>query len=111
MTPTLALWSLTLLALCISISALYAALRSWALSRSSRLSVLSTRLSEVEGSVDTIAASIRGLKARIGMQEVRARRRNESEEVDPEALDGAEFRRKTNAALAAGHITAIQQRR
>lgn len=111
MTTMQALWSLTLLALCISTFAAAVALRSLALSRSSRLSVLSTRLSEVEGSVDAIAASIRGLKSRIGMQEVRARRRaQDGPEVDPETDDGAEFRRKTNAALAAGQISALPRR-
>jgi hypothetical protein len=109
MTITLAQWSLSFLALCISTFALLVAFRSLALSRSSRLSVLSTRLSEVEGSVDAIAASIRGLKARIGMAEVRAKRRTEEPEVDLETDDGAEFRRKTNAALAAGQISVIRR--
>lgn len=114
MTNTLAAWLLTWVALSISISALFVGLRSLALYRSSRHSALSTRLQEVEETTDTLAASIRGLKARIGMAEVRAKRRGESDpepdQIDPTAAQGAEFRRKMNAAIAAGQVSALPRR-
>lgn len=105
---------LTWVALSLSISALLVALRILALYRSSRPSALSMRLQETEDTVEAIQASVKGLKARIGMQEVRARRRADAEteptELDNSGAAGAEFRRKMNAALAAGQVSALPRR-
>ncbi len=114
MTNMLWAWFLTWLALSASISALAVALRIWVLYRSSRPSALSMRLQDTEETVEALGASIRGLKARIGMAEVRSRRRGEAEapptEVDSSSEGGAEFRRKMNAAIAAGQLSAIPRR-
>lgn len=109
------LWtlSLSLVALFASIFALSAARHSLALSRSSRLSGLLTRLQELEDTQEATSTAIKGLKARLSMQDLRARKGakpDESPEVDADASAGAEFRRKMNAAIAAGQISALPRR-
>jgi len=97
-----------------SMVALAVAWRTWGLYRSSRPYALSQRLQEVEESLEVTQASIRGLKSRIGMAELRARKREVEEEPPPEvdqgAAAGAEFRRKMNAAIAAGQVSALPRR-
>jgi len=95
---------LTLAALFASTFALFAARRSLALSRSRLPSELLTRLAEAEANLETLSSQLRNVRSRLNMQAYRARK---AEEPEPEADNGAEWRRRMNAELAAGRISAI----
>lgn len=83
--PMLLLWSLTLAALCASIFALSAVLRSSDRSLSRQLSALSTRLREQEATLEELSGQLRSMRAREHMRAYRARKRGESPEDEPQS--------------------------
>lgn len=86
--PMLLLWSLTLAALCASIFALSAVLRSSDRSLSRQLSALSTRLREQEATLEELSGQLKSMRAREHMRAYRARKDGKSLEGDAgEQLD------------------------
>ncbi len=82
MVPTLLLWSLTAVALCLSIFALAVAFRTSDPSQSRRLSALSTSLKEAEASLDELSAQLRAMRQREAMRAYRLRKRGGSQDDD-----------------------------
>lgn len=109
--PMLALWSLTVLALLLSIFALSVALRSSGRSLSRQLYVLSTQSQELAESHEALSVQLRNLRSRLNMQASRARK---AQAADAEPSDGElplaggsslppdEWKRRMNLQLATG---------
>lgn len=83
-TTTLLLLSLTSVALFTSIFALSAVLRSSDRSLSRQLSGLSTRLREVETTLDELSAQLKALRQRENMRAYRSRKAGKSDDPEPE---------------------------
>lgn len=107
--PMLALWSLTALALALSIFALFAALRSSDRYLSKRLSEHSTQLQELAESHEALTVALRNLRSRLNMQASRARKAQEPGEASDAdlplagprpALSSEEWKRRMNLQLA-----------
>lgn len=103
MTHTLILWSLTGLALLLSIFALAVAWSTSDRSLAKRLRELSIRCSDLEAQFENMTAELRKLRARANMQAFRGRKAGESSQtVDPEQdreSDGREWVRSMNERL------------
>lgn len=108
MIPTLALWSLTLAALCASIFAVYVALRSSDRYLSRRLSALSESLREQSATLDTLGEQLKALRQRENMRAYRNRRAGKSEEPSDEdespAADQRDWVHRMNEKLALSRL-------
>lgn len=105
---TLLLWSLTLVALCASIFALSAVLRSSDRSLSRQLSALSTRLKEQEATMEELSGQLRSMRAREHMRAYRARKAGKSDEPEPqdelELGEGRAWVQQMNEKLARARL-------
>lgn len=105
--PTQVQLLLTLVALSVSISALFAAYRTSARYLSKRLSEHSQQLADLSESHEQLTHQLRNLRSRLNMQSARARKREPEPAADeelplagPRAEEALDWKRKMNLQLA-----------
>lgn len=109
--------SLTFIALSASVMALLSSIGAWfAIGRllrqfrSSSAEKQSRRLTDLENTLEELAATIKNLRSRLNMQAYRERKAAAAQtatEIDPEA-DAEETRRDLNAQLARGELKVMR---